>query len=329
MSDRTAEFYTIKQGKVSCRLCPNYCVIDEGQSGQCNIRVNKNGDLTLPYYGELSAIAPDPIEKKPLYHFYPGSRILSVGFLGCSLHCPFCQNFSISQEMRSGTQFVSPPDLITMAQNQRSFGIAYTYSEPAIHFEYVTDCARLAHEQGLKNVLVTNGYLNAEPAEQMLDLMDAVNVDLKCFNNEFYKEELGGKLQPVLDFITAAAPRTSVEATTLVIPTKNDSDEEMRQIASFIAGIDENIPLHLSRYYPTYKYTIPPTEVQTVERLAGVAKEYLNFVYLGNVGTLETNTYCPKCGNLLIRRSGYSVTKPGVKDGACQSCGFIIPIPGV
>jgi pyruvate formate lyase activating enzyme len=295
----------------------------------CGTRSNQKGALVLPYYGRITALATDPIEKKPLYHFYPGITILSVGFLGCSLHCPFCQNYNISQDMSTPTNYVSPQELVSAAEKNKSFGIAYTYSEPAIHFEYVTDSAVLAHERGLKNVLVTNGYLNKEPAEQMLELMDAVNVDLKCFNDDFYRKELGGKLEPVLDFIKIAGAKTSLEVTTLIIPTKNDSEAEMEQIAGFLAGIDKNIPLHLSCYYPIYKYSIPRTDVSTIKRLAEVAKKHLNFVYLGNVGTMETNSTCPSCGQVLIRRRAYSVSKPGITDGACNKCGFKVPIPGV
>ena len=330
MSIVEATYYSSSGDVITCSLCPNECRIKNGKAGICRTRKNVDGSLTLPYFGKLSALAVDPIEKKPLYHFYPGNRILSAGFLGCSLRCPFCQNYSISQEMRTPTDTVAPRELVDLAVEHDSFGIAYTYSEPAIHFEYVTETAAIARERGIKNVLVSNGYLNAEPAARLLELMDAANIDLKCFSDDFYKKELGGKLEPVLEFIRIAARTTSLEVTTLVIPGKNDSDGEMEELSGFLADIDPNIPLHLSCYYPNYKYTIPRTPVQTIERLAGIAGKRLNFVYLGNVGTLETNTYCPECGSLLIRRRGYSVSLPGVSSGgSCSTCGFMIPIPGI
>lgn len=314
---------------IQCELCPNNCTIKNDSSGICGVRQNKDGKLTLPFYGECTAINIDPVEKKPLYHFYPGSTILSLGFAGCSFRCPFCQNYSISQFLDSPTRRLSPEDAVTMAIDQNSFGIAYTYSEPTVHFEFCLDTSKLARDKGIKNVLVTNGYLNKEPANELLEYTDAANVDLKSFNPEFYKKEIGGNLEPVLEFIRIAAEKTSLEITTLVIPGKNDSKEEMREIASFIASIDNTIPLHLSCYYPTYKYTIPPTEEALITELAAVAKEQLDYVYLGNVRTSETNTYCPDCGALLIRRKGYAVSMPGTNKGTCTSCGRKLTIPGV
>ena len=306
--------------KILCELCPNKCEISNSRHGICRIRFNKNGDLDLPLYGKLSAIAMDPIEKKPLYHFYPESDILSIGFYGCSFHCPFCQNYSISQTNKGRFDEKTPEELVVIAKSHNSVGIAYTYSEPLIHFEYVLNSAKIARKNGLKNVLVSNGYINPEPAVELLEYLDAANIDLKAFTDDFYKKEVGGSLAEVKRFISQAAGKIHLEVTTLVIPGKNDSDEEIESIARFLSGLSPDIPYHLSCYYPTYKYSIPPTPPGTVKRLAELAGKYLNYVYLGNVGSSETNTYCPKCRKLLIKRAGYNVTIKGIEKGRCVSC---------
>lgn len=312
---------------LQCSLCPNRCKISDGKSGLCKVRFNKEGKPELPFYGKLSALSVDPIEKKPLYHFHPAEQILSVGFVGCSLRCPFCQNYNISQSTERGLDFVSPSDLAEAALRKNSFGIAYTYSEPIVHLEYVSDASREARDRGLKNVLVSNGYITKEASSELAECIDAANIDLKCYSNDFYKRELGGALDPVLEFISFAADKMHLEVTTLVIPGKNDSDEEIGSIASFLSEISPDIPYHLSCYYPTYNYSIPPTEAASVRRLADAAREKLNYVYLGNVGLEETNTSCPSCGKLIVRRSGYSTKVVGLTgDGACSGCGEAIPI---
>jgi pyruvate formate lyase activating enzyme len=316
-------------GRVACALCPHNCVIAEGRAGVCGVRSNEGGALVLPYYGRISSVAVDPIEKKPLYHFYPGSTILSVGFWGCNFHCPFCQNYSISQHADENSDYLAPEALADLAVRRGSFAVAYTYSEPLVHFEYIMNCAKQARARGLRNVLVSNGYINAAPAEELLPWLDAANIDLKTFQDDFYRREIGGGLADVKRFITQAARRVALEVTTLVIPTKNDSVEEIESISRFLAGLNPDIPLHLSCYYPVYKYSIPPTPPETVIRLVAAARRHLRYVYEGNVGHRETNTDCPGCGNLLIRRRGYSVSLPGVKAGACAQCGKKIPIPGL
>jgi pyruvate formate lyase activating enzyme len=315
--------------KVQCGLCPHNCRIVPGKTGICRVRLNKDGELVLPYFGRLSAVAVDPIEKKPLYHFYPGESLLSIGFVGCNFHCPFCQNYHISQFTEAGTEYIPPPKLVELALRRESFAISYTYSEPLIHLEYVLESARLAKERGLKNVLVSNGYINPEPAEELLALMDAANIDLKGFTQEFYKKEIGGRLEEVKRFLKQAAGKIELEVTTLVIPTKNDSPQEIEGIASFLAGLDRSIPYHLSCYYPMYKYKIPATPPETVIRLAELARKHLQYVYVGNVGFYETNTDCPACGNTLIRRRGYSISFPGLRKGACSQCGKSIKIAGL
>jgi pyruvate formate lyase activating enzyme len=321
-----AYFEKRADGRVACTLCPNACVISEGKHGTCRVRFNRGGTLSIPFFAKISSISVDPIEKKPLYHFYPGSSILSVGFVGCSFRCKFCQNHHISQTTNVDTRSIPPDELVRLAISKGSFGIAYTYSEPLIHFEYVKETARMAREAGLKNVLVSNGYINREPAEELIPLIDAANIDLKANDPEFYESEIGGELEEVKRFLSQAAGRMHLEVTTLVIPTKNDTPEQVEGIARFIASLDPSIPLHLSCYYPQYKYTLPPTPPSTVHALADVARRHLQFVYMGNVGMEETNTHCPSCGNLLVRRVGYSISMKGLVGGRCGSCGNLIPL---
>lgn len=316
-------------GRIHCLLCPNDCRIAEGRTGTCGVRENHGGRLELPFYGAISSIAVDPIEKKPLYHFHPGSSILSVGFVGCSFRCGFCQNWHISQSTDADTRFVAPEDLVKLAAREGSFGIAYTYSEPLVHFEYVLDSARLARKAGLKNVLVTNGYLNPVPTDELLPFVDAANVDLKAWDPEFYRRETGGKLEEVKRFIAEAAGRIHVEVTTLIIPTKNDDPAQVEGIAGFIAGIDPAIPLHLSAYHPQHRYTLPPTPAGTVRRLAEAARKHLKHVYVGNLGAEPSDTACSACGTVLVRRIGWHVEVTGIRDGKCARCGAKTPIVGV
>jgi len=317
--------------KVVCSLCPHGCIIAQGGHGICRVRVNHEGSLTLPYYGRLSAIAVDPIEKKPLYHYYPGARILSAGFVGCSFRCKFCQNYHISQSTRVETWPVSPAKLARKAREAGSFGIAYTYSEPLIHAEYILDSSRFAREAGLKNVLVSNGYLNPEPADQIISAMDAANIDLKSFDPEFYRSETGGQLEEVKRFLGQAAGKIHLEVTTLIIPTKNDNPRQLESLAAFVASLSKDIPLHLSCYFPRYKYTIPPTPASVVKKLAEAARNHLRYVYIGNVGDEESNTTCPSCGNILVRRAGYTTRVEGLRKDAgevssCKKCGDRVSI---
>lgn len=306
----------------NCPVCPNNCTIPEGKSGICGVRFNKNGAAHLPYNGVLSAVSADPIEKKPLYHYHPGERIYSVGFYGCSLSCPFCQNYNISKEFGKPASLpVEPADAARAAADSGSFGIAYTYSEPIVHYEWVLETAAEASKLGLKNVLVTNGYINDSPADKLLDSIDALNVDLKSFNPDFYRFELKAELDPVLNFIQKAAGKCHLEVTTLIIPDKNDSEEEIKQSAAFLASINPDIPYHLSAYYPSYKYTAPPTSPGLLMNLAEAALTSLNYVYTGNIAGGVSDTLCPECGRVLIKRSGYATRITGLKNGRCL-CGF-------
>lgn len=317
-------------GRIRCLLCHRNCAIPPGAAGICGVRRNEAGALALPYYGRISSAAVDPIEKKPLYHFRPGGRVFSIGFTGCNLVCPFCQNWTISQDPDAPSDYLSPAEAAGAARDSGCEMIAYTYSEPLVHAEYVLDCMERAWEAGLANILVTNGHARKEAAREILDRTDAANVDLKAWNPDWYRTELGGDLETVKSFLEIAAARTRLEVTTLVIPGRNDDDESMRGIAGFLAGLSPDIPLHLSAYRPMYKYRLPPTPRETLERLAGIARERLRYVYLGNVPGSE-DTRCPDCGNLLVRREGYRIALEGLvsagpDSSACGSCGAPIPI---
>jgi pyruvate formate lyase activating enzyme len=274
----------------------------------------------------ISSLAVDPIEKKPLYHYHPGARILSVGFVGCSLRCGFCQNWQISQCTDARMRFVSPRALVEAAQEAGSFGIAYTYSEPLIHAEYLLDAASLARAAGLKNVLVSNGLINPGPAEEILAVMDAANIDLKALNPEVYRKDLGGSLEDVKRFLAQAATRVHIEVTTLIVPGMNDTDEEIGEIAAFVASLGAEIPLHLSAYFPQYRFDTAATQPSSVRELAEVARRHLRYVYTGNIGPEESSTACGACGSVLVRRVGYSVQVTGLRGSVCGACGAPSPI---
>ena len=273
--------------KVQCDICPHRCVIEEGQTGFCRARANRDGRIVDENYGVVTSIALDPIEKKPLNRFFPGSCILSVGSYGCNMRCPFCQNHSISMCDRgqAGETVISPETLVEQAVelvSRRNIGIAFTYNEPLIGYEFVRDCAMHAHEQGLKTVLVTNGYINEEPLAALLPLIDAMNIDLKGFTEVVYRK-LGGHLEPVKRAIELSVHSCHVEVTTLIVPSENDSPEEMRSLSAWLAGVDENIPLHLSRFFPRYRMVDrDATDVGLVYELAHIARKKLRYVYEGN-----------------------------------------------
>ncbi len=273
--------------KVPCELCFHRCQLEEGQTGLCRARANRGGAVVPLNYGKITSLALDPIEKKPLRRFRPGSMILSVGSFGCNLRCPFCQNHAISMAGGGEIQTVEvPPErLAEQALELRArgnIGVAYTYNEPLVGYEYVRDCAALVHARGMVNVLVTNGTIEDAPFRALLPLIDAANIDLKGFTPEWYRK-LGGDLETVKHSITLAAERCHVEVTTLLIPGENDGEEEIRALARWLAGIGRDIPLHLSRFFPRYKMQDrPPTPVSSVYALAETAREYLTYVYTGN-----------------------------------------------
>ncbi|GHV10546.1 AmmeMemoRadiSam system radical SAM enzyme [Spirochaetia bacterium] len=271
-------------GIIRCTLCPRQCCIPPGGRGVCGVRENADGVLTLPYHGYITAIARDPIEKKPLCHFRPGSSILSLGFAGCNLHCPFCQNWRISQiagGKAAPGRYLSPKEAVALAAAEPGRRqIAYTYSEPLIHAEYLIDCMKSAHERGIANVLVTNGCINESAAAEILPLTDAANIDLKSFSEETYAKTLGGNFQTVLEFIRMAySLGVHVEISTLLIPGLNDSAEELDQCAAFITGISEDIPWHLLAYHPDYRWNAPPADPAALIQAAERAQKTLRYVY--------------------------------------------------
>lgn len=316
---------TVRDGEIVCTLCAHTCHIRDGETGICRVRANDNGSPTLPFYAAVSAVHVDPVEKKPLFHFHPGAQLLSVGFLGCNFRCPFCQNYSISQSTRGQTRSVLPEDLPGLVEEASALGVAYTYNEPTIHYEYLMEATATVRAAGYANTLVTNGHLTRKPARELLERMDAVNVDLKSFNARFYEDELGGKLDAVTDFIAIASELTSVEVTTLLIPGKNDSDEEVESIARFVADLDPDIAFHLSGYYPTYRYVVEATTPHQIEHAKEIAERHLNHVYPGNVAG-DSKTRCSSCGATLVTRSGYHAHPVGLDGTRCASCGAESPI---
>ena len=283
---KKAAFYkTLDDKSVACGLCPHCCKIPPDKRGLCGVRHNQNGMLIAESYGRITSMALDPIEKKPLYHFYPGAKILSLGSYGCNFRCGFCQNHEISMRQAAFRE-LSPEDVAAASRDaapKGNIGVAYTYNEPFISYEFVADCARLIVEQGQKNVLVTNGFICKEPLEQLLPFLHAMNIDLKSFRPEFYRE-IGGHLEDVQHTIAFAAPRCHLEVTTLVIPGKNDCPEEMRALSQWLATINPDIPLHISRFFPAHKMRdIPATPVKTVLQLVEVARQNLRYVYPGNI----------------------------------------------
>lgn len=277
--------------RARCGICHHGCNLSDGQFGVCRARRNRGGKIVCESYGRITSIALDPIEKKPLYRFKPGSRILSVGSYGCNMRCSFCQNCEISMADPEKAEDevrrieLSPRELVDKAVALKPYGnvgLAYTYNEPFIWYEFVMDCAKLIRDNGLVNVAVTNGCILEGPLLEILPFIDAMNIDLKSFRHEFYKR-MGGDLDTVLNTIKTAAKYCHVEVTTLIIPGENDAEEEMEEIASWLAGVDKNITLHVTRFFPAWKMTDrPPTPVRTVYALAGVAKKYLPYVYAGN-----------------------------------------------
>ena len=293
-----------------CELCPHSCALLGGK-GLCKVR---GGQGELPFYGFVTALAEDPIEKKPLYHFRPGSSILSVGFTGCNLRCPFCQNWRISQTTDTPGRRISPGELVKSAGGQ----IAYTYSEPLVHIEYLLDCMAEARKQGLANVLVTNGCINPKATEEVLALTDAANIDLKSFSEETYSKTLGGDLNTVLNFIRKAWEMgVHVELSTLVVPGLNDSEDELEKCMDFIGSIP-TVPWHLSAYHPNWKWQAPSTSAAFLRETAAKAKKSLAFVYTGNVPGESNDTYCPHCGEVLVSRRAYNIDVSGLSQKEAQ-----------
>jgi pyruvate formate lyase activating enzyme len=327
---KEARYYTkLEEGKVRCDLCPHACELEDWATGLCHVRTNHGGQLFSDNYGQVTALHSDPIEKKPLYHYYPGQEVLSVGSWGCNLDCGWCQNCGIAHPQAQGYAALPqtlPRELVDAARQPGHIGLAYTYNEPMVWHEYMMDTATLAAEAGLKNVVVTNGYVNSRPLADLLEVTHAFNTDLKGFTAEFYRTRTGGNLQPVKNTLLAVARRgLHQEVTYLVVPGLNDQPEVFNKMAEWIAGeLGRHTVLHISRYYPARNMHDPPTPVAVMERLWYIACEHLDHVYPGNVKLHPgaANTDCPKCGHLMAERDGYRVTlRHADAQGKCSHCG--------
>ncbi len=319
----------LSDNKVQCNLCNHRCTIKDGNYGICGVRQNIDGSLFSLVYDRIIASHIDPIEKKPLFQFYPGSRAYSIATVGCNFTCKHCQNFDISQFSREKMGHIvgdkmGPEEIVKEADSTGCKSIAYTYTEPTIFFELAYESAKIAHTRGIKNIFVSNGFMTPEALGEISPYLDGINIDLKAFTDKFYKEICGGRLEPVLENIKLAKKLGIwVEVTTLIIPTLNDSQDEIQKIAEFLKDVDKDIPWHISQFYPTHKLTtLPRTPVETlhIAREIGL-KTGLHYVFEGNVpGRGNESTYCYKCGELLIERWGYSIIKNIIKDGHCPSC---------
>ncbi|HUT56992.1 MAG TPA: AmmeMemoRadiSam system radical SAM enzyme [Phycisphaerae bacterium] len=320
----------LDEQKVRCHLCGHECTIAAGKYGICRVRQNVAGTLKTHNYGPLVALSTDPIEKKPLFHFLPGTLSLSIAAAGCNFQCEFCQNWQISQAPRLGDRLggraVSPEQIVTAAQSYDCPSISYTYTEPTVFFELAYDTARLAHERGIMNCFVSNGFLTPEAVEKIAPHLDGINVDLKAFSDETYRRVMKARLQPVLTCLKAlVAAGIWVEVTTLIVPGMNDSREELGEVARFIAGeLSPAVPWHVTRFHGDYRMTsTPSTPLSTLEGACKLGLDAgLRFVYCGNVaGMADESTYCPKCRTKLIDRAGYSIRGVHLDRGACPSCG--------
>ena len=326
---KEAQFYdTLDNQAVICRLCPHSCHIAHNKTGICGVRKNSGGTLYSLAYGKVIAEHVDPIEKKPLFHFYPGSKAFSIAAVGCNFRCLHCQNSDISQMPRDRGIIMgddrTPEDIVAMAQKAGCASISYTYTEPTVNFELACATAKLAHEKGIKNNFVTNGYISQAPLKMIQPWLNAANIDLKAFSEDFYKDVCGARLQPVLDAIRAYKTLGIwIEITTLLIPDLNDSAEELEKIARFIAETGREIPWHVTAFYPTYRLVDrPPTSIKTLVLAREIGlKAGLRYVYTGNVpGDEGENTYCWQCGMLLIERYGFSILKNNLLQAACPGC---------
>lgn len=321
-------------GRVRCLLCSHYCTLSDGMRGRCGVRECRDGKLFSLVNDRVVALHVDPIEKKPLFHFLPGSNSLSLATMGCNFRCQFCQNHSISQlppDLNSiPGEEVSPEELAQMAEDRDCRSISYTYTEPTVFYELARATGILARRRGVKNVFVSNGYMSRETLASSQEFLDAANVDLKSYSDEFYRRYCGARLQPVLDSIrTLAAAGIWVEVTTLVIPGLNDSETELRQIAEFLVSVTPSLPWHVSAFHPDYKLLDrPPTSAAILEKAWELGRRAgLKYIYCGNVpGHPAENTYCPGCGQLLIERRGFAVRRNLLQTSRCPSCNDPIEI---
>ncbi|MBN1934237.1 MAG: AmmeMemoRadiSam system radical SAM enzyme [Anaerolineae bacterium] len=332
-------YQKLDDNAVRCMLCAHHCLIHPGKTGICGVRENREGVLYTLVYGKTISAAVDPIEKKPLYHFYPGAMAFSIATVGCNFSCRFCQNADISQAPRDHPRALSedgwgwdrdlaPEQVVRMAQRERCQTIAYTYTEPTIFFEYANDCAVLASQAGIKNIFVSNGYMTAEALDTIGDNLHAANIDLKG-SDAFYRSLCGARQQPVLDSIAKMRQMgVWVEVTTLVVPGHNDDEETLRAIAEFLASVDPDMPWHVSRFIPCYKLLdAPPTPESTLHRAVEIGYAAgLRYVYAGNVpGSPYEHTRCPECGQICIHRHGYAIRNL-MKGKKCPTCGYELAV---
>lgn len=329
-----AKYYIAgKDQSVECLLCPHKCKLKAGQTGICRVRTNIDGVLHSNNYAKVCSLHQDPIEKKPLYHFYPGRNILSVGTVGCNLHCKFCQNWEISQTPVKDYPYLkenSPQAIVDLALSEDDkLGLAYTYNEPTVWYEFMKDIASLANEAALKNVMVTNGFIQPEPLKELIPVMHAFSVDLKAFTETFYRHMTSSSLAPVLESLKAIRKSgRHLEVTNLLIPDQNDDERDFRTMLEWIRGeLGPETVLHISRFFPTYKLVHNATPESLLMKFYDIAGEYLDYVYLGNVSSDQgRNTYCPNCKHLLISRAAYHTKIVGLEGDRCAKCGQQIPI---
>jgi pyruvate formate lyase activating enzyme len=311
----------LPETKVHCQLCPHFCVIAEGGHGKCRSRINQEGKLYTKNYGNTISMNMDPIEKKPLFHYHPGSEILSLGPNSCNLSCMFCQNYESSQ-YDVNTVYLSPIQLKEKILSTGIKQVAFTYTEPLMWFEYIMDCAPLFKEAGISIVMVSNGYINQEPLHELLPYVEAWNIDLKSMDDSFYHDICGAHVAPVLKTIEAAAAVSHIEITNLLITGKNDKITQINALVDWVAELNPDIPVHFSRYFPRYLMKEPPTTMNTLRKAYEIAIKKLHYVYVGNVIEHESfNTHCPACGSLLLTRDGYSGKEIGLEGNKCRKCG--------
>ncbi len=336
---REALYYSALEEKgrgprVRCELCPRLCALSDGQRGECSVRENRGGVLYTLVYGRACAVHADPIEKKPLYHFLPGSLAFSIATAGCNLHCLYCQNWQISQRLPEEVESVDlpPEQVVSLSQQQNCPVVAYTYSEPTVFYEYMLDTATLGRSRGLRNAVISAGYISQAPLLQLCQVVDAIKIDFKGYSREFYHDICGATLQPVLETMkTVHQQGVHLEIVTLVVPTLNDQPDQLRDLCRWIVDeLGPDVPIHFSRFHPLYKLThLPMTPVEVLEQAREIAMEQgIRYSYIGNVpGHAGDNTYCHHCGKMLIRRLGFSILENCIVDGKCEYCNQ--PIPGV
>lgn len=330
---KEAMFYRkLANDVVQCRLCNHFCAIKPGDRGICAVRKNVSGKLITLVYGKAVSEAVDPVEKKPLFHFLPGTLTYSVATVGCNFSCLFCQNWEISQAPKLSGEVagydLSPEEIVRKAALSGCPSISYTYTEPTIFFEYAYDTAVIAHKRGLKNIFVSNGFMTKEAIDVIAPYLDAINVDIKGSTEEFYRGIVGARLKPVLENVKYLWEKGIwTEVTTLIVPGHNDDDKSLAKIAEFVAGVDVNMPWHVSRFFPHYRMTdVAPTSVDALKRAYKIGKKAgLKYIYVGNLpASGYENTVCPKCGKVVVGRNGYQIGAIDVKNGKCGFCGEMI-----